>query len=279
MARRHYYSTRTGKAPERRLDLVMLRKVFLSTYSVFHDQDYFQEALGKYCEEDGQILGTMRPDPAMYALIRLGRDGLFPISQEYPYAEEDIFDLIEFLYDHVSKPKNGHYHRFNHCGWHYDTFDKDSGQTEFRTAVNEILMSYGDGWELSIAGEILAKGESGTNALFLAGLPAHDERNVKARVEAAIDKFRRHRSSISDRKDAVRDLADVLEYLRPKAKEVLLSQDEQDLFNLANNFGIRHHNQKQKTDYDQAVWLSWLFYYYLATIHAALRLIERKSTS
>jgi hypothetical protein len=48
----------------------------------------------------------------------------------------------------------------------------------------------------------------------------------EARVGAAIQKFRRHRSSIEDRRDAVRDLADVLEFLRPKLKETLLSKDE-----------------------------------------------------
>ena len=100
---------------------------------------------------------------------------------------------------------------------------------------------------------------------------------MTARVEAAIHKFRRHRSSIEDRRDAVRDLADVLEYLRPKLKEVLVSKDEQDLFNIANNFGIRHHREGQKTDYDKAIWLSWVFYFYLATIHAAVRLIEKSS--
>jgi hypothetical protein len=80
---------------------------------------------------------------------------------------------------------------------------------------------------------------------------------------------------MDERRDAVRDLADVLEFLRPQAKAVLASKDEADLFNLANNFGIRHHNAGQKTDYDPAIWLSWAFYYYLATIHAVTRLIEK----
>jgi len=39
---------------------------------------------------------------------------------------------------------------------------------------------------------------------------------------------------------------------------------------LANNFGIRHHNERQKTDYD-ALWLNWMFYFYLSTIHVLLR--------
>ena len=70
-------------------------------------------------------------------------------------------------------------------------------------------------------------------------------------------------------------MADVLEYLRAEAKKVLTSDDERDLFNLANNFGIRHHKHGQKTDYDQGIWLSWIFYYYLATIHACVRLINK----
>jgi hypothetical protein len=45
----------------------------------------------------------------------------------------------------------------------------------------------------------------------------------------------------ADRRDAARDLADVLKFLRADAKEVLNSDDERDLLKLANNFGIRYH--------------------------------------
>ena len=75
--------------------------------------------------------------------------------------------------------------------------------------------------------------------------------------------------------DAIRDLADVLEHLRPQAKQVLLGPDESDLFEIANRFGIRHHNQRQKLQYDKAVWFPWMFHYYLATIHAMVHLMER----
>lgn len=66
----------------------------------------------------------------------------------------------------------------------------------------------------------------------------------------------------------------MLEYLRPKVKELLTKPDENDLFNIANNFGIRHHNDKQRTAYDMALWLSWMFYFYLATLHVVLRKID-----
>jgi hypothetical protein len=48
-----------------------------------------------------------------------------------------------------------------------------------------------------------------------------------------------------------------------------LSKDEADLFNIANNFALRHHRATQRDDYDDA-WLTWLFYVYLATTHLVL---------
>ena len=180
------------------------------------------------------------------------------------YSEDDLFDVIEFLYDCVSKPIDGYYHSYNGCGWHYSEFNRVEGQERLRGEINEILRDYSDGFELSSSGEILIKGDVGLDTLFQADLVSSDQENVNARIEAATAKFRRHRSTLEDRRDAVRDLADVLEYLRPKLRQVIDKKDEGDLFNLANNFGIRHHSDDQKTDYDRAIWYSWMFYYYLA---------------
>ena len=106
-------------------------------------------------------------------------------------------------------------------------------------------------------------------------LPEYDPENVEVRVKGAIQKFRNRHSSPDDRRDAIRDLADVLEFLRPKLKTVM-TQQEKDLFNIANNYDIRHHNEKQKKDYDKPIWYSWMFYFYLSTIHTAVRLIKKQ---
>ena len=124
---------------------------------------------------------------------------------------------------------------------------------------------------------MLALADPGLAPLLNAALPAAaDKDNVRARVEAAQAKFRRHRSTEGDRRDAIRDLADVLEFLRPQLDGVLTNKDDAALFNIANNFAIRHHNAQQQATYDKAIWYSWIFYFYLATIHAAVRLIEKK---
>jgi len=74
-----------------------------------------------------------------------------------------------------------------------------------------------------------------------------DVDNVGKRVAAAVLKFRRHRSTFSDQRDAIRDLADVLEFLRPQL--VLTNKDDAALFNIANNlrYGITTTNSKAPT--------------------------------
>lgn len=190
------------------------------------------------------------------------------------YSEDDVFDVIEFLYDNVSKPVKGFYHQFNGCGWHYETFNKEQGQEEFRIVINDLLKDYSKGFELSNKGEILKFLDKGLDTLIDAKLPTYDPENIENRVENAINKFRRYKSSQSERKDAIRDLVDVLEYLRPKIQKIISKKDENDLFEIANKFGIRHHDLNQKIGYEKSIWYSWMFYYYLSTIHACLRLLE-----
>lgn len=57
--------------------------------------------------------------------------------------------------------------------------------------MNEILSNYGSGFELSPDGEIMALGEAGMESLLGALLPSADPKNVNARTDAAVSKFRR----------------------------------------------------------------------------------------
>jgi hypothetical protein len=280
MRTKPYYSVRTGKNPlAARFDLATLRDLFRTVFTQFEDRGYFQEAFGYDCVDAGFVPGKLGHDLAGTLLLELRKKELTPISTKIEtYSEDDLFDMVEFLYDHCSKPKDGMLHSYSDCGWHYRTFDKGPGRTEYREKINKVLALYETGYELSPDGEILGLAEHGLEGLLEAPLPQLDPENISARVDAARTKFRRYRSSMEERRDAIRDLADVLEYLRPRLKKHLATKDEADLFNIANNFGIRHHNDLQKAQYDKPIWYSWMFYYYLATIHAAVRLIERSAT-
>lgn len=281
MSNRPYYSQRAGRGrPTATLELNDVKRLFMSQYEQFEKEGYFQQYLGFYCVDSDFNPGLLGTDLKAEILLSLGKSNLWPMEEKMGFwSEDDLFDMIEFLFDHISKPTERRFHDYSACGWHCSKFDQVPGQLEYREKLNRLLRAYDSGFELSEQGEVAALPPTGFEPLMAAELPHHDDSNVTSRVETAINKFRRHRSSIEDRRDAVRDLADVLEFLRPSLKEVLLSKDEQDLFNIANNFGIRHHRTDQKVGYDKAIWLSWVFYYYLATIHAAVRLIERSKNS
>lgn len=281
MSDRRYYFVRTGKNPNAgKFDLTMLHALMQPLFKELVNKGYFQEAFGFECVDAGKVEGKLGSDIEGFMVRKLRKSGLWPIEFKLRndlYSEDDLFDIVEFLYDYVSMPieTEGSYHSYNGCGWHYNEFDAEIGRREFRTEVNELLRDYASGYELSEDGEILNLPEHGFGTLLDASIPARDPEKIEARINAAIHKFRSRHSTSEDRRDAIRDLADVLEYLRPKIKEVLTNKDEADLFNIANNFAIRHHNADQKSDYDKPIWYSWIFYFYLATIHAALRLIEK----
>lgn len=273
-----YYSVRTGKHPTGgKFDLRMLCKMVAEVYSDFSNKGYFQEYFGIDCTDDF-IAGKAGEDVGTYVFRLLRKEQIWPIHKySVDWSEEDAFDMIEFLYDHATKPVSGTYHNWNQCGYHYDMFESgDAGREELRLVLNSILADYKDGFQLLESGEIVHMADTGMEPLLLASLPVADESNITKRVESAIRKFRNRGATIDDRRDAIRDLADVLEYLRPQLQQIMNRKDESDLFNIVNNFGIRHHNERQKTEYDKPVWFSWMFYYYLATIHAAVRLIEER---
>lgn len=275
-AKRTYYAERNGKAPAGgRLDLRAVASLFNSEHQRWTEAGYFVEHFGFWCVDDDNIHGKLGGDIEARMLFSLGKTGLWPVSQRWSsYSEEDLFSVIEFMFDHVSKPLTGTMHQYGGCGMHWETFDTKAGQREYRATMNVLLGRYGEGYEISPDGEVMERAPTGTANLLTTALP-HEDGNVQSRVQSAINKFRQRHATSNDRRDAVRDLADVLEYLRPQARSVLRRKDEGALFQIANEFGIRHHNPAQKIDYDQAIWLSWMFYFYLATIHAVVRMIEK----
>ncbi len=269
-----YYSQRTGTNPNLEgLSLEDTVELFSRIFEQLEIDGYFAEAFGFWCVDQEHVEGNLKDIP-LQMLLTIRKKDLWPISAyAYTYSEDDFLDVIEFLYQYVSKPIDGTMHSYNNCGMHWETFNKQEGQNHFRKEINKVLAHYEEKFELSINGEVLRKPEAGFENIFDADVPSKDT-NIVGRINAATNNFRRHGSSIDDRRQAVRDLADVLEYLKPKFQKLLTNKDERDLFNIANNFGIRHHNDKQKTSYDAAIWLSWMFYFYLSTIHVMLRKIE-----
>jgi hypothetical protein len=272
---RQIYSLRAGRNPNAKgFDLSQIVQLFVRLFGELTSDGYFHEAFGFFCIDEGSIVGSVK-DIDYDILICVRKSDLWPPGERAQnYTEDDFLDILEYLFQKVSKPIDGTMHSWGECGMHWSTFNKREGEIEFRRRVNELLALYRKPFELADNGEILQRPAEGFEAIFEADVPAA-EGDIEERIRAATLKYRRHGATLDDRRHAVRDLADVLEFLRPRLHRVITRSDEGDLFNIANNFGIRHLNDKQKTRYDEAIWLSWMFYYYLATVHAVLRMLER----
>src|SRR5579862_9901531 len=148
---RSYYSQRTGKGPtELQLTLSEALAHFERTYRSFDDQGFFQEYLGKDCPDGREPVGKYGGDVGGALLLRLKKRDLWPIWKiADKYGEDDLFDMIEFLFDNCSKPAGQpDYHSWNNCGNHYYAFDRKAGQAEFRQAINQVIGYYGEGYEL-----------------------------------------------------------------------------------------------------------------------------------
>jgi hypothetical protein len=274
-----YWSERQLRGPlSGGVPLEIIKKQYLSVYQQLTQEDYFQEAIGYYCVDEGWVDGKLGSNHEGWFLRELGKDVWPPEATIDSWDEDTFFDVVEALHDLCSKGTGGRYHDFSDCGWHYNQFDREAGRADYRAAVNRLLKRYETPMELDDAGHLVELGPKELRPLFDAPLPeVEDSLGAVLKTQTAITLFRSRSSSADDRRIAVRELADVLESLRPTIKEAALPKDEQEFFKLANGFAIRHNNRVQRRMYDDKIWLSWAFYVYLATIHAILRLSERQS--
>ncbi len=97
-------------------------------------------------------------------------------------------------------------------------------------------------------------------------------------VRHALALFRSRGAAEHDKRSAVITLAGVLEERRALLKSELLRKDEGALFQIANEFAIRHRREGQKPDYDPA-FLDWVYYWYLSTIDLTDRVLERQQVA
>lgn len=246
----------------------------VNLYVLYRDRDYFKQKLGATRNNTSDEL-------TREAILRLGFSA-FPLNKwaVEDKTEDHIFDVLEFLFDHASKP-GAWVSQQSDTGWNYedyDSYDAAAGREEFRSAANIILADLGEGFELGSDGQIRSKGTGGLEHILNAHIVPFDEANVDNKVRAAIERWRRRHASIEDKKEAIRLLADVFEWLKDtkQLQKALVKKDESDLFNIANNFSIRHHEQAQKSNYDQGIWYNWMFHFYLATYHASIRLLIKQ---
>ncbi|MCZ8512436.1 hypothetical protein O9H85_08310 [Paenibacillus filicis] len=268
--KRSYYSTRNNK---KSIDVYQLYQQLQSLFLYYSSRDFFKEKLS--------ISDKFTPDDANHKAMFEIKFKPFPISKwdRLDVTEENIFDTLEFLFHHTSKP--------GELGWFttdsglnyqdYCDYNRELGQEEFRGSVNFVICDYGEGFEMTETGEIFTLGKYGLEEILNAEILEYDLNNIDFKVKAAIRRWKNRNLSLDERKQAVIDLADIFEWLKKSEKLsiALNKKDESVLFEIANNFSLRHHNPNQKSNYDKNIWYSWMFHFYLATYHAVIRSIKK----
>lgn len=265
-----FFSNRNGKKIIKESDLYFRISAIIED---FEQRDYFKEKLNIHNNSnDSKSINTKS----------IGQIGfkIYPFNSwsNDNINKEKIFDAIEFLYQFVSKP--GEYGTLtDHTNWNYDdylNYDAVLGRQEFVNGLNSLLGAFNEGYELDENGQILFRGDENVNFLDI-DFPEYNEENIDSVIHLAIKQWKNKEQSIEEKKQAIIKLANVFEYLKKEKtlEKVLNKKDTNDLFQIANNFALRHHNPDQKKDYDKEIWLDWIFQYYLSTCVATLKMIKK----
>lgn len=262
---------RSATAPP---DPASLRRRFARLVEEHRARGLFGRDLPPVCVDDSEPVNE-----ADVLESRLGIPGLWPLQPE-TWDSDTFYGLVEVFHDLAVRPRERSFHSWDGCGWHYSVFSADTGRALYRWSTNRLLERGGATLRLADSGEdvgrLIQVTDEARGDLVDRVLAAPDHQ-VTDQVQHAISLFRRRDATTHDKRSAVVALANVLEDRRALLKSSLFSDDETQLFHIANKFDLRHRNDKQHAKYDPA-FRDWVFWWYLATIELTDQLIERQPT-
>lgn len=181
--KRLYFSQRTGRNPDiSKIDLPLLKDLFLSLYNYYFEKDYFQENIGAYSHDDFQNYypGKLGEDYEINRMLflKMRKNNLWPITNYIlKYNENDLFDIIEFCYDNISKPTYKD-EQDSFVGYNpvLDGYDQNTAKSEYKKDINKHLKDYDSGYELDSNGEIVVQSGYGLETIYEAQLPVDDKK-------------------------------------------------------------------------------------------------------
>lgn len=233
---------------------------------------YLNQAFGVDCVDEP------RDDPAPLVEEKLGISDLWPLTP--PWTDDVFYSLVEVFHDLVARPRStGNYHNYAECGYHYADFALKPGRGIYSYDVNELLSAHQLPYRLETRGESSGRLVSHTgdarDELVSRALAREDD--AAAQVEHALSLALARDASPEAKRSAIVSLYGVLESDRDGViKRKLKKKDEDALFNIANNFALRHHRAGQQSDYGDE-FLDWIFWIALATTDLVQELKESAS--
>lgn len=273
-APRPYWRQRQNPQPARHFDLDQVMDRFVRLIDDLERRGYFEQFVPKRCVDDHDF---MPPNPSALLEIWVGEPDLWPLSESRERWGPDVFHtLVEVLHDRATRPRERDEHTYYGCGWHFFQLAPEPGRRLYRWQVNQLLDASTVPFRLADDGEDVGRLVAATDearADLVAAVVRRDDPAAGDRVRHAVAQFRARGGSAHDKRSAVMTLALVLEERRALLKAELLRRDEGALFQIANEFAIRHQNEQQKADHSP-VFLDWVFWWYLATIELTDRITD-----
>ncbi len=266
-----HWSARKGRSAAVPLTMEQTMDRFVSLVAKLDQDGLWAEHFGARCP-DGVLDPVDAPDTQIEDRLgyHIGVERTWPLrTSRSSWGEDEFYDLIEVLHDLASWPGEWRGHNYGGCVGHPGDFSPACGRALYRHHVNQLLARSELQVRLSDQGEdqgrIVRVSDAGTEDIISAAL-AHTGQAHQDDVEHAIALFRSRGRDVPTIRSAIVSLAGILEAERDLLKAELLSKDSGALFDIANNFDLRHRKADQKTDYDPA-FLEWLFDWYLSTIN------------
>lgn len=272
---RPLFSERQGRARERQPPgYVWAKREFAAMMGRYYRTGCLGEQLQPSCPDDQTDDG----DPSSELFRLTGIESLWPLEFSLPELDDDVFfDTLEALHELVVLPRDRRHHGYAGCSWHYRDFSHYLGTRVYRFQVNQLLSFASVPYRLAETGEDVGRVIVAFADPFDALVDQMLDRAEPAEgheVRHAISLFRTRGASREEKRSAVAALARVLEQQRKFLKQHLLSKDEDALFQIANEFDIRHSNERQRVGYDD-VFLDWTFWWYISTIELCDQLLKR----
>ncbi|MEU4711129.1 hypothetical protein AB0G00_32355 [Nocardia salmonicida] len=252
------YSDRTRRpVPRNQDELPDNTRTGLVNYVVgLINQHWFAERFPEECRDGNNVCGTLVGN----LLIEI--EALIPGIQAPLNADRmsdlDVFDLLEYTYRSVSRPKREMRHDFlNH--WEL-SFDRKPARREFREQINHMLARGGANYELDTGGQIQRRG-SGPVRLLIDGLrPVTDDdelndlihyatrlyisKNPQQRqdgLEKLWDGYERLKSlRHPGRRTKQRSVEALLSVIEPPELRAVINEEMGFLTKIGNDFRIRH---------------------------------------
>lgn len=218
---------------------------------------WFGKDFPELCE-DGGVCGC--DEWTLHLALKAGIPDIeWPLRKESMPPSLVALDLLQFMYEHASAPRERSYHGyFSH---HHLTFNAAEGRAEMRERINQLLARNGMAYELDEEGRIEHLASAAIEEQLATQLPSTGDEKFDDLLESAIEKFRSPDSRI--RREALAPLWDAFERSktmlnRDKRKgakalitaategadqleAALLEEEMRELTEIGNKFRIRHH--------------------------------------